>query len=122
MQHEMSSYRPVKWGTSATEEHALAVKNDIPFVTHIEEGYDEEAMLGIDIMKELKILDEYTVLIHGISLSEKDIEDIAKAKAHVVWCPTSNYFMFQEDDEHPEAPESRGQRQSRHDSPRCPAA
>lgn len=95
MQHEMSSY-DLKWGGSTTEEHAKAVKGGIPFVTHIEEGYDEEAMLGVDMLKELKVLDEYTVLIHGISLSDKDIEEIAKAKAHVVWCPTSNYFMFQE--------------------------
>ncbi len=95
MQHEMSSY-DLKWGGSATEEHALAKKQGIPFVTHVEEGYDEEAMLGISIMKELNILDESTVLIHGISLSDDDIRDIAKAKANVVWCPTSNYFMFRD--------------------------
>lgn len=95
MQHEMSSY-DLKWGGTATEEHDYAKKHDMPFITHVEEGFDEEAMLGIDIMQELGVLDEYSVLIHGVSLSEKDIKAIAKAKSSLVWCPTSNYFMFQE--------------------------
>jgi cytosine/adenosine deaminase-related metal-dependent hydrolase len=95
LEHECSSY-DLKWGRGITVEHNDAVKNDMPFITHIEEGYDEEATLGIDILKELNALDEFTVLIHGISLSKEDISDIAKHKANLVWCPSSNYYMFKD--------------------------
>ncbi len=93
LQHECASY-DLQWGDSLTEEHQRAVKEDIPFITHIEEGFDEESMLGIDILREMKALDEHTVLIHGIAFSKEDIGHIAKAGAHLVTCPSSNYFMF----------------------------
>ena len=93
MQHECSSY-DLKWGGVLSEEHTHAIERDVPFITHIEEGLDEEATIGIDILKELKALDEHTVLVHGIAFSKEDIKLIAKHKAHCVWCPTSNYFMF----------------------------
>lgn len=95
LEHESSSY-DLKWGRGTTVEHSEAVAKDQPFITHLEEGYDEEAMLGIDILHHLKALDEYTVLIHGIAFSDADIDLIAKMKANVVWCPTSNYYMFKE--------------------------
>lgn len=95
MSHEMSSY-DLKWGDAPTVEHRRAAENDWPYITHIEEGFDEEAMLGTEILSELGILDEYTVLIHGVALSDKDIEKIANAGAHLVHCPNSNHFMFGE--------------------------
>ncbi|HOJ49514.1 MAG TPA: amidohydrolase family protein [Spirochaetota bacterium] len=91
--HEVSSY-DLKWGDPATE-HEKAKKNKIPFITHIEEGFDQESEKGVEYLKEFNALDEYTVMVHGIALSDKDIEDIAKSKAHLVWCPTSNWFMFE---------------------------
>ncbi len=93
LEHEISSY-DLRWGRGITIEHNEAKEKDIPFITHIQEGFDEEACLGVNILKEMKALDEYTVLIHGISFSESDIIEIAKANANVVWCPSSNYFMF----------------------------
>ncbi|OHD56213.1 MAG: hypothetical protein A2Y33_00130 [Spirochaetes bacterium GWF1_51_8] len=95
LQHECVSY-DLRWGGPMSVEHKYAMDNDVPFITHIEEGYDEEATKGIEILEEMKVLDEYTVLVHGISLSKKDIAAIAKAKANLIWCPTSNFFMFHE--------------------------
>lgn len=95
LEHETSSY-DLKWGRGTTVEHNEARSKDQPFITHLEEGYDEEATLGIEMLEHLKALDEYTVLIHGIAFSDKDIDLIAKNKANVVWCPTSNYYMFKE--------------------------
>lgn len=91
--HECSSY-DLRWGDGIVFEHDRAVKNDWPFITHIEEGFDEEAKKGIDILLLLGALDEHTVMIHGLALSAKDIDEIAKAKASMVWCPGSNWFMF----------------------------
>lgn len=92
--HECSSY-DLNWGDPIPE-HTLAKKENIPFITHIEEGFDEEAKKGVEYLKEWGILDDYTVMIHGVALSEEDIKDIAKAKAHLVWCPGSNVFMYNE--------------------------
>jgi cytosine/adenosine deaminase-related metal-dependent hydrolase len=95
VEHECSSF-DLRWGRGISMEHREAVEKNIPFITHLEEGYDEESTLGVDILGELKALDEHTVLIHGLSFSEKDIDRIAASKANVVWCPTSNYFMYKE--------------------------
>ncbi len=91
--HEVSSF-DLRWGDGIVVEHSKAVKEKIPFITHIEEGFDEESMKGIDILLLLKALTKNTVLIHAIALSEKDIDEIAKAGASCVWCPGSNMFMF----------------------------
>lgn len=93
--HECSSFE-LRWGRPISEEHRDARKRNIPFITHIEEGFDEESTMGIDILRYFKALDEYTVLIHGIAFSDDDIDRIAEQKASVVWCPTSNFFMFKE--------------------------
>ncbi len=95
LEHECSSY-DLKWGRGITIEHKEAKEKNIPFITHLEEGFDEEATLGVDILKELKVLDENTVLIHGISFSDSDIDEIAAGNVNVVWCPSSNYYMFKE--------------------------
>ncbi len=92
--HEASVY-DLKWGDGVDIEHKRAIENNIPFVTHIEEGFDEESLRGIDILEANKALSEYTVLIHGIGFSEADIKKVAKRKAHFIWCPGSNVYMFE---------------------------
>jgi cytosine/adenosine deaminase-related metal-dependent hydrolase len=91
--HEVSVY-DLKWGEGIDAEYRKAVKNDIPFITHVEEGFDEESMRGIDILTDHGALSQYTVLIHGIGLSDQDIGKIARKKANFVWCPGSNCYMF----------------------------
>ncbi|MGC8765564.1 MAG: amidohydrolase family protein [Brevinematia bacterium] len=93
LEHEISSY-DLRWGRGITVEHNEAKEKDIPFITHIQEGFDEEACMGVNILKEMNALDEYTVMVHGISFTESDIIEISKSQAHVIWCPSSNYFMF----------------------------
>lgn len=91
--HEVSSY-DLKWGDGVPIEYAKAVKEDIPFITHLEEGFDEEAPRGTDYLLKDNALGEHTVLIHCLALSDKDIKSIAQAGAHIVTCPISNFFMF----------------------------
>lgn len=91
--HEASSF-DLRWGDGIVAEHTKALKENIPFITHIEEGFDEESKKGIDILLLLKALSDHTVLVHGLGLSKADIKAIAQKKAHLVWCPGSNYFMF----------------------------
>jgi hypothetical protein len=91
--HESSSY-DLKWGEGVEIEHARAIKNNFPFITHLEEGFDEESQRGIEILEELGCLDDHTVLIHCIGFSDEDIQKVRRAGAHVAWCPASNVFMF----------------------------
>jgi hypothetical protein len=91
--HEVSVYE-LKWGDGIDVEYKKAVENNIPFVTHIEEGFDVESMRGIEILEEHHALSEYSVLVHGIGFSKKDIKKVARKKAHFVWCPGSNVYMF----------------------------
>ncbi|MBN1524025.1 MAG: amidohydrolase family protein [Spirochaetales bacterium] len=91
--HECSSY-DLQWGDGIEIEHERAIKKNYPFITHLEEGFDEESQRGIDILENLKCLDEYGVLIHCVGFSESDIKKAKKAKVTIGWCPASNIFMY----------------------------
>jgi 5-methylthioadenosine/S-adenosylhomocysteine deaminase len=91
--HESSVY-DLKWGDGIDVEYKRAVEKNLPFVTHIEEGFDEESLSGIDTLEAHQALSDHTVLIHGIGFSQKDIKLVAKRKANFIWCPGSNMFMF----------------------------
>jgi cytosine/adenosine deaminase-related metal-dependent hydrolase len=91
--HECSSY-DLKWGDGVEIEYEKAVKNDWPFITHLSEGFDQEAMGGVETLEKMKILDRHCLLIHCIGFSDKDIKKVAKAHASVSWCARSNMLMF----------------------------
>ena len=91
--HECSSY-DLKWGDGVEIEHERAVKNKWPFITHLSEGFDQEAMHGIEALEKLKVLDSHCLLVHCIGFSDEDIEKVARAGASVSWCGFSNMFMF----------------------------
>jgi cytosine/adenosine deaminase-related metal-dependent hydrolase len=91
--HESSSY-DLKWGDGIEVEHDRAVRNKWPFITHLAEGFDEEAMHGVEALEKLKVLDHHCLLVHCIGLSDADIRKVAKAGASVSWCGFSNMFMF----------------------------
>jgi len=91
--HECSSF-DLKWGDGIEIEHARARKGNIPFITHLEEGFDEETQRGIEILEELGCLDDHDVFIHCIGFSDEDIQKTRRAGASVGWCPASNMFMF----------------------------
>jgi len=91
--HESSSY-DLKWGDGIEVEHDRAIKNNWPFITHLSEGFDEEAMNGVNYLESIKMLDDYCLLVHCIGFSDEDIQKVAKAKASISWCGFSNMFMF----------------------------
>ena len=91
--HECSSF-DLKWGDGIEIEYSRAKKSNFPFITHLEEGFDEESQRGIDTLEELGCLSEHTVLIHCIGFSDEDIQKVRRAGAHIAWCPASNIFMF----------------------------
>jgi len=91
--HEATSY-DLKWGDGVEVEHKKAVEKKWPFITHLSEGFDDEAMDSVSYLEKIKILNNHCLFIHCISFSDADIEKVAKAGASVSWCAFSNMFMF----------------------------
>jgi len=93
LSHESTSY-DLKWGDGVEIEHAIAKKNNWPFITHLSEGFDYEAMNSVDKLEELNVLDDHCLFVHCISFSDEHIKKVAKAGASVSWCGFSNMSMF----------------------------
>ena len=93
LHHEVSSHS-LDWGDGIEAEHNEALEKNYPFIVHLEEGFDEDYQRGVDVLSDLNCLDEHCVLIHCLGFSDSDIETVAKAGSTVVWCPASNFFMF----------------------------
>ncbi len=91
--HECSSF-DLNWGDGIEIEHFRAVERGHPFITHLEEGFDEESQSGVDILERLSCLDGHDLFIHCIGFSDSDIRKVRDAGASVAWCPASNVFMF----------------------------
>ena len=91
--HESTSY-DLKWGDGVETEHKKAVKKKWPFITHLAEGFDEEAMGSVKTLEKMGILDKHCLLVHCIGFSDDDIKKVAKAEASISWCGFSNMFMF----------------------------
>jgi cytosine/adenosine deaminase-related metal-dependent hydrolase len=93
LHHEVSA-SSLEWGKGIAREHEKAVKKNYPFIVHAEEGFDEDYQGGIEVLEQEGALDQYSVLIHGLGFSDRDIAKVRDAGCTVVWCPASNYFMF----------------------------
>jgi hypothetical protein len=93
LSHACSSF-DLKWGDGFEVEHARAVKNDFPFITHLEEGFDPETQAGVETLEIAGCLDQHTIMIHCIGFSDEDIQKVRRAGAHIAWCANSNIFMF----------------------------
>ncbi|MCS6984105.1 MAG: amidohydrolase family protein [Leptospiraceae bacterium] len=91
--HSVTSFA-LNWGEGIEKEHNLAKENNIPFITHCSEGFDEETIRSVETLHRRGALSKQTVLIHGIAFSDSDIDLLAEYGCHVVWCPVSNLYMF----------------------------
>lgn len=69
-------------------------RNTVPFIIHAAEGTDLLARNEIAQLKAMGVLRSNSVLVHGVGAGGHEIELIAQAGAALVWCPSSNLFMF----------------------------
>ncbi len=93
--HSVGSFA-LAWGDGIEAEYQKALREDIPFITHISEGFDDETVNNIKTIDKLGAVGSHSVFIHGIAFSESDIDLIKERGASVVWCGDSNWFMFRE--------------------------
>jgi cytosine/adenosine deaminase-related metal-dependent hydrolase len=82
------------WGEGFSEEFQKAIKDDSPLVIHCSEGFDDETKRNVATLERLGVLDDHTVLVHGIAFSKTDIDLLKQRNVNVVWCADSNVFMF----------------------------
>lgn len=66
----------------------------VPFIIHAGEGDGPEARAEICRLDENGTLGPSTVIVHGVALQREQIDLLKARGSSVVWCPTSNYFMF----------------------------
>ena len=65
-----------------------------PFLIHLAEGIDERSEGELRELHGAGALDKNTVLIHGLGLNKQDRELLRAAGAGLIWCPSSNVFLF----------------------------
>ncbi|TAL33938.1 MAG: hydrolase [Spirochaetes bacterium] len=93
LSHSIASFA-LAWGGEIDVEYRKALKEDIPFITHIAEGFDAETKQDLKTLDRKGGLGDHSVLVHGIAFNEEDIKVIKQRGASVVWCADSNVFMF----------------------------
>ena len=87
------------WAHSlALDPHAVAKYNATPpdqaFVIHAAEGYDRTSARELPELERLGVLSPRTVVVHGLALDNNAIALMNRREACLVWCPTSNEFLF----------------------------
>jgi cytosine/adenosine deaminase-related metal-dependent hydrolase/ubiquinone/menaquinone biosynthesis C-methylase UbiE len=65
-----------------------------PFIVHAAEGTDEDSRNEIAQLDRMHVLDERSVLVHGLACTGAEISLINLRGASLVVCPTSNRFLF----------------------------
>ncbi len=70
-------------------------RRDVPFIIHVSEGIDGIAANEISALKKLGGLDHRTVVVHATAITENDVRALKESRAAVVWCPSSNIFLFE---------------------------
>jgi cytosine/adenosine deaminase-related metal-dependent hydrolase/SAM-dependent methyltransferase len=65
-----------------------------PFFLHLAEGVDEKCSQEIFALHRAGGLDYNTVVIHGLGLGHKGMQLLRSTGAGLIWCPSSNLFLF----------------------------
>ncbi len=87
------------WAHSMAMDRDLGAKfqatpKKIPFILHAAEGLDEKSCDEIFELDRIQVLDGRTVVVHGLGLKSDAISLLNLRGATLVWCPTSNRFLF----------------------------
>jgi cytosine/adenosine deaminase-related metal-dependent hydrolase/ubiquinone/menaquinone biosynthesis C-methylase UbiE len=65
-----------------------------PFILHLGEGVDAQSAEEIFSLHRAAALDDRTVIVHGLALDERGVSLMKARGASLIWCPSSNYFLF----------------------------
>lgn len=65
-----------------------------PFAIHVAEGISAEAAAEIDALRAHGLLRSGLLAVHAVAVDGIGAEHLRRADAAIVWCPTSNSFLF----------------------------
>jgi cytosine/adenosine deaminase-related metal-dependent hydrolase len=96
---------PIRIATQNGWSHSLALGDDLraaraaapqgrPFIIHACEGTDDLAQRELWQLDELSLLDENTVLVHGLAVDRDGAALIKGRRASLIICPSSNHFLY----------------------------
>jgi len=79
----------------------LATQYDLPIQSHVSENYGEIKWVRelhpectyAEVYQQMGLLNDQTILAHGIFLKEHELELMAKTKATISHCPLSNFSL-----------------------------
>ncbi len=66
-----------------------------PFCLHVAEGVDAVAEGEVGELARRGLLNQWLLAVHGVGISLNAIEQFRRSGAALVWCPTSNDFLFE---------------------------
>lgn len=64
------------------------------FALHVSEGIDEDAAREIRVLSSRGILGHGLLAVHAVGPDSDGIKTLRASGCAVVWCPTSNHFLF----------------------------
>jgi cytosine/adenosine deaminase-related metal-dependent hydrolase len=87
--------------------HSLALGGDLrqahaatpagrPFIVHACEGVDAQVRQELWGLDRLGVLDNSTVLVHGLAIDRDGVALMRDRKASLIVCPSSNNFLFKQ--------------------------
>ena len=65
-----------------------------PYALHVAEGTDQQAAGEVDEIARAGLLDRHLLAVHVVGPGEAGGERLRRSGAALVWCPSSNVFLF----------------------------
>jgi cytosine/adenosine deaminase-related metal-dependent hydrolase len=65
-----------------------------PFIVHACEGIDDQSRKELFELDRLGLLDDSTVLVHGLALDQEGVVLLRDRRASLIVCPSSSNFLF----------------------------
>lgn len=65
-----------------------------PLCIHLAEGTNAAAADEVRTLADLGLLDDRLIAVHVVGVDDDGVRRLRAARAAVVWCPTSNAFLF----------------------------
>jgi hypothetical protein len=88
-----TAYSRLRYGPEVRESFSVTPAAQ-PWIIHLAEGTDAVAEAELTVLDSLGCLAANTLLVHGVGLTEGDIERVAMRGAGVIWCPGSNLMLL----------------------------
>lgn len=68
--------------------------SDKPFIIHVAEGVDDQSASELAQLDKVRRLNAHAVVVHGLAVGARGRKLLNARGASLVWCPTSNFFLF----------------------------